>query len=460
MRLGDAFSSKLRRLPKDLLALLDRLCEETGVPGISVAYSIQGHRFYVCTGSTGHGTARMRESSRFDTGCLTRFLLSLVALELASVRRLNLDAPIGEYLPELSGCVHGQSIKTEHLLSRTGGYKGLDPMDSAARGGSWPDLVEYLRNAPQYYRPGTVFNDEHSETALLSMLLERLTGNSISKLIESIVLSPLGIDAHAFHAGRDDLTGTADHVYDPKRQSFRSSPTPDLKGFWRRAFAAVSLTPKELLDIAEVLLGGTSSRANCFLSPVSISRLRNAAVLLPSYVAGPLAESYPLASTSGMTVFRDDVHGIGGSSHGQCIGMRVDSRHATAVAVAVNARVPHIRDLILNSIQEFLSNRGNRDTAERRAPCTPNLSVFEGEYHGTGRHRIVAKFFEDSLELTILSPHAGVPLVATVTVESNGQASLSCPVVDLAIGFLNPPRGGNASLMLGLTAFRKVSPKA
>ena len=97
------------------------------------------------------GSEQMTQHAQFRIGCVTKLLLAVVVLELVRDGELDLDLPIGEYLEELRGTPHGESICISHLLSHTSGYRGTNILEEEARSLTWDSFVDYLRAAPRFF---------------------------------------------------------------------------------------------------------------------------------------------------------------------------------------------------------------------------------------------------------------------------------------------------------------------
>lgn len=452
---------RLESLREDLQPLLGRILKQTGIPGISVALSARGDRCHVHAGVVEVGGSRpIDRQTRFDTGCVMKWLLAIVALELAKRGRLDLSAPIGEYLPELAASRRGKTVHVRHLLSHTSGYQGLDLMDPATRGLSWHDFVAYLDRARQFFSPGTVFNYEHSETAILSRVLERISSQAVKRSIGDIVLGPLNIGSRSFECGSNEAICARRHVYDRTSRAFLVSGAPVQSELWRRVFPGCTLTPDELVTIAEALMraGSGDSPRSAALSAETLRQMQHPAVELPRCVGGPLSESMPRAFGTGAAILRGGILGNSGMSHGQCFGLRFDPRAQAAVAVGINAMLPHIRDLILNSVQGYLSGLGHGSADD--SALTYDLAAFQGLYRGSGSQSVAAEIHGDSLDCAISSRYTRRPLRATVSVDEGGRLSLRCPAPHLVLGFFESRAGRETGLMLGLSAFKRVSPLA
>src|SRR5688572_2234156 len=103
--------SRIESLRPHLQGFVASVQRETAVPGIAVAVSIAGERLEAFAGSRSAGrTLPLGPDARFHLGCTTKLLLAMLALELCNSGALDLDAAVGEYVPELRGTCHGRQV--------------------------------------------------------------------------------------------------------------------------------------------------------------------------------------------------------------------------------------------------------------------------------------------------------------------------------------------------------------
>jgi CubicO group peptidase (beta-lactamase class C family) len=105
---------------------------------------------------------------------------------------VDLDAPIDHYLPELSSatsCV----LTLRHLLTHTS-----DLSWSGEWASDWnPSMENQVAQALPYVVPGRTFRYHRAGYALTSKILERVSGQSVPRLFDRMILIPLGMN-HSF----------------------------------------------------------------------------------------------------------------------------------------------------------------------------------------------------------------------------------------------------------------------
>jgi len=444
----------LQALRPQLFQFAERVQRETGVPGIGVGVSIAGERLEIYAGTRSAGRALpLGADSRYHLGCATKLLLAMLVLELANGGVLELGASVAEYVPELRRTHHGRHVRIAHLLSHTSGYRGTHILDEATRVDDWDGFVRYLENAPTLFAPGTVFSYEHTESVLLGEVVRRVTGQPSLDLLVSRLLLPLEIEPGIF-GGAADERDAGRHGFDGASRSFVPLDTaPTIAPFWLPAFSAFTVTLGDLLAIAESALG-VQRRDARLLSDRTLGALATSVVRLPPCVGGPLSELLPVAFGLGTAELRDKCRGNTGISAGQCLGLRFDAETGIAMAVALNATAPHVRDFVLSTIASELVRRVPRQAS---APFELDLARLQGTYLGPGGGVVRAHCEDEHLVLTIGREHRRETLTAELSLDAAGRLALRSPVPQLSVGFFAAPEDDGMALMLGLSAYRRVA---
>jgi CubicO group peptidase (beta-lactamase class C family) len=428
-------------LQTQLEGFVARMQRETRVPAIAVAVRVAGQRLEAHAGA--------RPDARFHLGCATKLLLAMAALELAHRGALDLDAAVGRYLAELRGTAHGSAVRIAHLLSHTSGYRGTNLQDDETRCESFDELVAYLKRAPALFPPGAVFSYEHSESLLLAEIVRRTTGVDPLDYVAAKYLRPLGIEPGVLGA-EADARDAGHHRFDAAAASFVALAKPrEPSRFWLPAFSSYTVTVGELLRVAEAAMDGGEG----LLAPATVAALATTVVQLPPIAGGPLGELLPVGFGLGSGEMRDGCRGNTGISAGQCVGLRFDASKRVAIAVALNACAPHVRDFVLATLAAELVRRPSPRDA---APFRFDFAALAGTYVGPGRGIVRARCAGGRLVCEIGREHAADTLRVELSLDAAGRLTLRSPVPRLSIGFFEEPRSGAIGLMLGLSAYRRT----
>jgi CubicO group peptidase (beta-lactamase class C family) len=459
-----ATESRNGELERQINEFLANVLQQTRVPGIAVGISIDGQRIHAC-----HGVQRadsdlpVSESTEFHLGCITRFFVAIIVLELVREGKLDLQTPIGEYLSELEDTVHGKSVTIAHLLSHTSGYKGTAFFRPETYLMLWANLVDYLRSAPQYFVPGTIFNEENTESVIVAQIVARVTNKSVFEHFDEFLFSRLGLSVGRFSAESSSSRQAGCHILSPREGRFRLmdwstvlGPAPNgRKGIFEMALSRYTIGLPEILTVAEFIMGqGAIDGKVRPLSGATLKLLRSPVIALPKMISSAISEVAPESYGIGAGHWRDGFSGVGGSTFGQSQGFRFDSRRGIAVAVAINAYMPVLRDLVIGRICEQFpdGNSGRKQTEGEHY----EMSEIAGEYEGAGSKRASIQRQEGRC-VVFVDPGFGTRR-GRVEIEmgAGGKLSLATKVPNLQIGFAREQDGGSVVLMMGPHAFKKV----
>lgn len=134
--------------------------------------------------------------TKFHIASLTKMFIAMAALVLTEQGRMSLQEKPATYLPELAAL--DQDITLHHLLSHTSGLQDIYDVphlrfEMSRLKHEHGDLLSYLVQLPQMFRPGEGWQYSSTGYILLGYLMERVTGFSFSDLMQRYVLTPLSM---------------------------------------------------------------------------------------------------------------------------------------------------------------------------------------------------------------------------------------------------------------------------
>lgn len=131
----------------------------------------------------------VREDTVYDVASLSKVLSTAPSvLILAEQGRIDLNAPVSQYLPECSG---GQrdAIRVRHLLTHTSGLKAGIPAKPAWEG-SDAGYAKACAEEPTHV-PGTFFRYSDINYILLGRLIEAASGQALESFAQQHIFRPL-----------------------------------------------------------------------------------------------------------------------------------------------------------------------------------------------------------------------------------------------------------------------------
>ncbi len=184
----------------------------------------QGDHWYGTAGAADIASGRaVCPDDRFRAGSVTKAFVATVVLQLWTERRVELDAPIGRYLPDLLPSAFARRITVAQLLNHTSGlpdHRGI-PDDSTPeavlrhRWDRWTprEWVETVTHDPLKFAPGTKQEYRGINYVLLALLIEKLTARPYGQEIQTRVLHPLGLTRTLLPGQDPRLHGPHVHGY-------------------------------------------------------------------------------------------------------------------------------------------------------------------------------------------------------------------------------------------------------
>ena len=116
---------------------------------------------------------------------------------------IKLTEPVTTYIPELlDNNLKFQNITIQHLFEMTSGIKvrgkNANPFGDLAIAYYGNNLQRFFKHIVIESSPGEIFEYKQTDTALLTLILERATGKTLSAYFEEKVWKEIGTEADAF----------------------------------------------------------------------------------------------------------------------------------------------------------------------------------------------------------------------------------------------------------------------
>lgn len=217
-------------------------------------------------------------------GSITKTFASAVLLQLAAEGKVDLDAPVSSYLPDLlrGNGIDGSVITVRQLLRHQSGLPNFTGADdytefkhaSMERSVAPREVVEFALREPAEFAPGAEFRYSNTNYIVIGMLVEQITGARFADELDRRVLAPLNLtgtylpgagdreirDPHP--AGYEVVDGVAIDVtrLDPSvpwTAGALVSTGPDLNRFYLALLDGEVVAPAELQQMREDLPGVT-----------------------------------------------------------------------------------------------------------------------------------------------------------------------------------------------------------
>jgi CubicO group peptidase (beta-lactamase class C family) len=151
--------------------------------------------------SKGYGSANLEwnipnsPNTKFRLGSVTKQFTAASILLLEERGKLSVSDPVKKYLPDAPAA--WDEITIFNLLTHTSGipnftgfpdYAKLEPLATTSEA-----VVARFRDKPLDFQPGEKYSYSNSGYALLSYLIERITGGAYEKFLQENIFTPLGM---------------------------------------------------------------------------------------------------------------------------------------------------------------------------------------------------------------------------------------------------------------------------
>jgi CubicO group peptidase (beta-lactamase class C family) len=177
-----------------LRARLTALAQKYSVPGAQLAVHHNGVTVAVEAGELQYGTDRpVTREAAFPVGSISKTFTAALAMILVADGDLELDTPLGTYMPELSNDL-GNQLTLRQLLSHTAGFTDGPDSDDLLAASIRRYVLSYCCSQNLVIPPGTGFSYSNIGYILAGYLIETITGMSWWDAIESILLWPMRIE--------------------------------------------------------------------------------------------------------------------------------------------------------------------------------------------------------------------------------------------------------------------------
>lgn len=362
---------------------LGRLTREHRVPGACLAVLHDGEMWDCATGYLNLNTmVEATSDSLFQIGSITKVYTATLVMQLVDGGRVDLDAPIQSYLPDVRFADEGASarVTVRHLLNHTSGVDGDYFGDFGYGGDAIERYVAACRDLPQLFEPGAMFSYCNAGFTVLGRLLEVIEGSSYHEVLAKKLVAPLGAPTP-----KTLLQDIVMYRVAIGHDTNREGGEPTVVSKWGLPHAG---TPKgsttcararDVVAFAQAHLDGGA----VLLSKDAASAMRHREVVLPSTRANDEAWGlgWYLDTWDGREVFGHD-----GGTLGQRSYLRVDPASGVAAALLTNSYTSEpVYQELFGVIFGELAGLAIPDLPHPAAtPAVEETAMYEGTYERVG----------------------------------------------------------------------------
>ena len=164
-------------------------CNGTPVYSIALGYADRARKIPNAVGT------------RFNLGSMNKMWTAVAIAQLVEQGKVDLDAPVGRYLPDFPNKDVRDNVLVKHLLTHTSGLntyfkRGYLRDHVAIKQAS--DLARFYAEDSLDFRPGAKFQYSNAGFATLGMIVERVSGMNYFDYMRKNVLTRAGMSGAAF----------------------------------------------------------------------------------------------------------------------------------------------------------------------------------------------------------------------------------------------------------------------
>jgi len=199
-----------------LQQVLDESRKEESLPGAVLYISTPNGTWIGASGkaSLEAGTL-MKPTDRFRIGSVCKTFVSVVVLQLVQEGKLRLDDLMTKFLPKeiTKRLPNSNQITIRELLNHTSGlsnYMNDQFYDEVRKDPTHPwtatEVLQFVYNLAPVGTPGEKFDYSDTNYILLELIIDKVTGSTLTTQIRDRILTPLGLN-NTFMELREQIPG-------------------------------------------------------------------------------------------------------------------------------------------------------------------------------------------------------------------------------------------------------------
>jgi CubicO group peptidase (beta-lactamase class C family) len=387
-----------------------------GVPGVAVGVWVDGREVYGCHGVTSvENPLPVDQDTLFVLGSITKPFTATALMRLVAEGRVELDAPVRRYVPELvlPDERAAAEITVLQLLNHTAGLDWRMSVDTGEGDDALAAYVAKMSESELIAPPGARASYSQVGYNLAGRIIEMVTGLTYEQAITSLLFEPLGL-SHTSFATNDVMTRrfAVGHNVGENGTPAVARQWKDSRGNNPGGGGASSVT--DMLRWARFHLGD--------------GRAQDGAQVLPAEVLQQMQEQTvelrgsTLGDAFGICWFLRDVNGVrtvghGGSANGQFTELLIVPERNFAVVALSNAGPDG--GLAFNQAAVRWALESYLGVVDRDPEPLP--------YDEEQAREVVGSYANDMMTLTIATDGAGLTIACGIKPEIRAAADTELP---------------------------------
>lgn len=172
------------------------LMHELKIPGVAVGVLHDGAGTTAGRGVTSiENPLEVNDTTLFQIGSISKTFTATLAMRLVEQGKLDLDAPVRTYLPDLKlqDDAAAARVSLRHLFTHRGGWEGDHFADFGFGDDALARYVASLAELPQVLPFDRTFSYNNAGFCLAGRIIEVVSGQTFEGALADLVLNPLGM---------------------------------------------------------------------------------------------------------------------------------------------------------------------------------------------------------------------------------------------------------------------------
>lgn len=227
-------SSAIKSAPQDPQTAIDQAVQDAmkrqHLRGAIVRVTMDGKEIITKAYGESMTGVPVTTDMHFRNGAVAIAYIAHLLLQLVDERIVSLDDKASKWVPEIP---HSDEVTLGQLAQMTTGYTdyviGNDEFGHALYADVFrqyvpEELIAMVTSKPLLYPPGTNWNYAHTNYVILGLILEKITGKKMEDLMQTRVLTPLGLTNTSGNDGTPAIPEPALHAFSSERRDFLGIP--------------------------------------------------------------------------------------------------------------------------------------------------------------------------------------------------------------------------------------------
>ena len=400
---------------KTLSDFVEATATQFGIPGVAVGVWMDGREMYAWQGVTSiDNPLPIDQHTLYVLGSVTKTYTATALMRLVAEGRVELDAPVRRYVPELRLADEraAAEITVLNLLNHTAGLDWRINVDTGEGDDALAREIAKLPESRLIAPPGTRVSYSQAGYDLAGRIVEKVTGLTYERAVTTLLLEPLGL-SHSFFA-RDDVMTRRFAVGHNRGDDGRLSIARPWR-HWRSDNPGAGLVSSvaDLLGWARFHLGDGHAQSGVRILPAEVLHRMQAqtAVLRGSSLGDAIGIGWFLRDVAGVRTV-----GHGGSANGQFAELLTVPERSFAVVSLSNAGpngIPFNQAIVRWALQTYLG------VVDRDPEPLP--------YDEAHAREVVGSYENDYMTLTIGTDGTGLRLDVRIKPEIRAAAKTAPP---------------------------------